>query len=296
MIFAYTPENQYMVYLSHRLSCITHLLKLLAANSVTQSFLLFCNSWIWGLYEKHSTAACQRRLKVRWGLDLTVPLNGRSWSLRGWEEGVFDSSSFWSSMKSWICFWGRISFCSFSCRCGMERTLSQWLPTGFSNSAASQGNPCSAAPKLSMPGEEALSIFVPLLSSRGTGVASSCPCWSPRGLTAGSLLGAFSEVISHSTPLASPSHPYAWLHSCLSGSSCLCAVQRLSFSRLSTLSLSVGGSWLWRAPAALLLPRAGFSRAHLWSQVVCGWKNWSCWIFGFAPKKTYLPWDLLLKN
>lgn len=113
---------------------------------------------------------------------------------------------------------------------------------------------------------------------------------------AGSLLGAFSEMISHSSPLASPSHPSAWLHSCLSGSSCLCAVHRLSFSHVSILSLSVGGSWLWRAPASLLFPRAGFSRAHLWSQVVCGWKNWSCLIFGFALKKTYLPWDLLLKN
>lgn len=148
-----------------------------------------------------------------------------------------------------------------------------------------------------MPGEEmGLPIFIPFSCCCGTGVASSCPCWSPRGSTSGSLLGAFSELISHSTPLASPSHPSDWLHSCLSGSSCLCALHRLSFSHLSILSLSVGGSWLWRNPAALLFPRAGFSRAHLWSQVVCGWKNWSCWIFGFSPKKTYLPWDLLLKN
>lgn len=84
-----------------------------------------------------------------------------------------------------------------------------------------------------------LTIFIPLSCSCGSGVASSCPCWSPRGTTAESLLGAFSELISHFTPLSSPSHPSAWLHSCLSGSSCLCAVRRLFFSYLSIFSLSV---------------------------------------------------------
>lgn len=130
----------------------------------------------------HSRAACQKWLRVRWGLDLRAPLNGRAGSLRGWEEGVFDSSSFGSSMKSWIYFWGRISFCFFSCRYGMERTLLQWLPTDFSKSAASQGNPCSLSLCLNCLYQKrmGLPIFIPFSCSCGTGVASPCPCWSSR--------------------------------------------------------------------------------------------------------------------
>lgn len=73
------------------------------------------------------------------------------------------------------------------------------------------------------------------------------------------------------------------------------AAHRLFFCHLSTLSLSVGGGWLWRAPAALPSPRDGFSRAHLWPQVICGQKNGSCWIFGFAPKQTCLSRHHFLK-
>lgn len=104
------------------------------------------------------------------------------------------------------------------------------------------------------------SIFSSFSSSSYTGVASSCPCWCLGALMARSLLDASSEVISHPTPPASPSHPSAWLHSCLSGSSCLCALLLLtdSFCHLGTLSPSAGGGWLWRAPAALSSPRDGF--------------------------------------
>lgn len=207
--------------------------------------------------------------------------------------------TFCSSMKSWRCFWARKSFCSFSCRCGMERTLLQWLPIDFSKSAASQGNPFSLSLRLNCLCKEKridLIIFIPFSCSCSSGVASSCSCWNLRGSTAGSLLGAFSELISHFTPLGSPSHPSAWLRSCLS-------VAPASVLFTDSLSLiSVFYPFLWEAAGyeePLLLfcsPKAGFSRAHLWSQVVCGWKNWSCWIFGFSPKKTYLPWDLFLKN
>lgn len=104
------------------------------------------------------------------------------------------------------------------------------------------------------------SIFSSFSSSSCTGVASSCPCWCLGALMARSLLDASSEVISRPTPPASPSHPSAWLHSCLSGSSCLCALLLLtdSFCHLGTSSPSAGGGWLWRAPAALSSPRAGF--------------------------------------
>lgn len=47
ILFAHTPEKQYVVYLSHRFSCITHLLQLsyfyiVTSSSVTKGFVLFC--------------------------------------------------------------------------------------------------------------------------------------------------------------------------------------------------------------------------------------------------------------
>ena len=88
-------------------------------------------------------------------------------------------------------------------------------------------------------------IFSSFSSSCGTGVASSCPCWSPRALTSGSLLGASSEVIGHPTPLASTSHPSAWLHGFRQLLPlCSAAAHRLFFCHLGTLSLFAGGGWL----------------------------------------------------
>lgn len=137
------------------------------------------------------------------------------------------------------------------------------------------------------------SIFSYFSSFCGTGVAFSYPCWSPRALMSKTLLSASSRVISQQLllPTALPSFM------ALPGSSCLraAAAHRLSFCHLDTASLSAGGGWLWTAPAALSSPRDGFSRARLWPQV-CGRRSWSCWIFGFAPKKTCLPWDLILMS
>lgn len=141
--------------------------------------------------------------------------------------------------------------------------------------AASRGNPCSLSLRLNClcQGKRmGLTIFIPFSCSCGSGVASSHACWSPRGSTAGSLLGAFSELIRHFTPLASPFHPSAWLHSCLSGSFCLCAVQTLS--HLSILSLSVGGSLVdLKFVVGERIGRAGYlaflPRRHTFSGIFC---------------------------
>jgi len=70
------------------------------------------------------------------------------------------------------------------------------------------------------------------------------------------LLGASSEVISHPTSLAFPSHPSAWLQGCLPGSSCFCTLLPLtgSPSVVSVLYLFLGVLACYEEPLLLFLP------------------------------------------
>lgn len=98
-------------------------------------------------------------------------------------------------------------------------------------------------------------IFSSFSSSCGTGVASSCPCWSPRALTSGSLLGASSEVIGHPTPLASTSHPSAWLHGFIPPASVLCCCsQTLLLSSRYFISFC-GWRLVMKSPCCSFLPQ-----------------------------------------
>lgn len=98
------------------------------------------------------------------------------------------------------------------------------------------------------------SIFSFFSSSCGTGVASSCPCWSPGALMASSLLGASSEVMSHPTPPASPSTPLTAVSQAGPASVLCCCSQALALS--SRYFISFCGWWLvMKSPCCSFLPQ-----------------------------------------
>lgn len=139
------------------------------------------------------------------------------------------------------------------------------------------------------------SIFSSFSSSSYTGVASSCPCWCLGALMARSLLDASSEVISHRPLLPTPLPGFTAVSQAAPASVLCCCSQTRSVILVLYLLLRVVADY--EEPLLLFPPpEMDFSRAHPWPQVVCGRKSWSCWIFGFVPKKACLPWDLFLKS